>query len=114
MVFITLDYINYITTIAQRWEGRMEVYCCKVLMITMKIHENIAYKMAEEKDVCSSSPARTPKLQLAAEQPATGECSVQFISVSQSCPTLCDPMDCSMPGFPVHCQLPEFTQTHVH
>ena len=40
--------------------------------------------------------------------------SVQFSSVAQSCPTLCDPMNCSMPGFPVHHQLPEFTQTHVH
>ena len=37
-----------------------------------------------------------------------------FSSVAQSCPTLCDPMDCSMPGLPVHHQLPEFTQTHVH
>ena len=35
-------------------------------------------------------------------------------SVTQSCPTLCDPMDSSMPGFPVHHQLPKFTQTHVH
>ena len=35
-------------------------------------------------------------------------------SVSQSCPTLCNPMDCSTPGLPVHHQLPEFTQTHVH
>ena len=35
-------------------------------------------------------------------------------SVTQSCPTLCDPMDCNTPGFPVHHQLPEFTQTHVH
>ena len=35
-------------------------------------------------------------------------------SVAQSCPTLCDPMDCSTPGFPVHHQLPEFTQIHVH
>ena len=40
--------------------------------------------------------------------------SVQFISVAQSCPTLCNPMDCSMPGFPVHHQLPEFIQIHVH
>ena len=40
--------------------------------------------------------------------------SVQFSSVAQSCPTLCDPMNCSTPGFPVHHQLPEFTQTHVH
>ena len=38
----------------------------------------------------------------------------QFSSVVQSCPTLCDPMDCSMPGFPVHYQLPELAQTHVH
>ena len=38
----------------------------------------------------------------------------QFSSVAQSCPTLCDPMDGSMPGLPVHHQLPEFTQTHVH
>ena len=38
----------------------------------------------------------------------------QFSSVSQSCPTLCDPMNHSMPGLPVHHQLPEFTQTHVH
>ena len=40
--------------------------------------------------------------------------SVQISSVTQSCLTLCDPMDCSTPGFPVHHQLPEFTQTHVH
>ena len=39
---------------------------------------------------------------------------VQFSSVAQSCPSLCDPMNCSMPGLPVHHQLPEFTQTHVH
>ena len=41
--------------------------------------------------------------------------SVQFSSVqSASCPTLCNPMNCSMPGLPVHHQLLEFTQTHVH
>ena len=38
----------------------------------------------------------------------------QFSSVTQSCLTLCDPMDCSTPGFPVHHQLLELTQTHVH
>ena len=37
-----------------------------------------------------------------------------FSSVAQSCPTLCNPMSLSMPGLPVHHQLPEFTQTHVH
>ena len=40
--------------------------------------------------------------------------SVQFSSVSQSCLTLCNPMDCSTPGYPVHHQLLEFTQTHAH
>ena len=39
---------------------------------------------------------------------------VQFSSVAQSCLTLCDPMNCSMPGLPVYHQLPEFTQTHIH
>ena len=38
----------------------------------------------------------------------------QFSSVAQSCPTLCDPMNRSTPGLPVHHQLPEFTQTHVY
>ena len=39
---------------------------------------------------------------------------IQFSLVAQSCPTLCDPMHCSTPGLPVHRQLPEFIQTHVH
>ena len=40
--------------------------------------------------------------------------SVQFSSVAQSCPTLCDPMNRSTPGLPVHHHLSEFTKTHVH
>ena len=39
---------------------------------------------------------------------------LQFSSVAQSGSTLCDPMDCSTPGFPVHQQLPEIMKTHVH
>ena len=46
--------------------------------------------------------------------PALLQASVQFSSVAQSCPTLCDSVNCSTPGLPVHHQLPEFTQTHVH
>ena len=45
---------------------------------------------------------------------STQRTSVHFSSVAQSCPTLCNPMNCSTPGLPVHHQLPEFTQTHVH
>ena len=51
------------------------------------------------------------KLKIMAFNPIS---SVQFISVTQSCPTLCDPMNHSMPGLPVYHQLPEFTQTHVY
>ena len=40
--------------------------------------------------------------------------SVQFSSVAQSCPSLCEPMDCSVPGLPVHPCLLDFAQTHVH
>ena len=40
--------------------------------------------------------------------------SVQLSSVTQSCPTLCNPMDCSRPGFPIHHQLPDIAQTHVY
>ena len=46
--------------------------------------------------------------------PGSSFSSAQFSSVAQSCPTLCDPMNHSMPGLPVHHQLPEITQTHVH
>ena len=41
-------------------------------------------------------------------------CMYMFSSVAHSCPTLCDPMDCSMPGLPAYHQLPEIIQTHVH
>ena len=41
-------------------------------------------------------------------------CSVQFHTVTKSCPALCNPMDHSTPGLPVHHQLPQFTQTHIH
>ena len=46
--------------------------------------------------------------------PPAPPASVQFSSFAQSCPTLCDPMNRSMPGLPVHLQFLEFTQTHVH
>ena len=47
-------------------------------------------------------------------QPLWEAVSVQFSSVAQSCPTLCDPMNCSRPGLPVHHHLLEFIQTHVY
>ena len=53
----------------------------------------------------------TPPPEGKGQQP---EAPVQFSSVARSCPTLCDPMDCSTPGLPVQYQLPETAQTHVH
>ena len=47
-------------------------------------------------------------------QPCFSSSLIQFSSVTQSCPTFCDPMDCNMPGLPVHHQLQEFIKTHVH
>ena len=59
---------------------------------------------------CDLEQHKSPRLNLGSIQFS----SVQFSSVAQSCPTLCEPMDCSTPGLPVHHQLLEFTQTHVH
>ena len=55
-----------------------------------------------------------PSALLCSVSPLVANYSVQFSSVAQSCPTLCDPMNCSTPGLPVHHQLPEFTQAHIH
>ena len=60
-------------------------------------------------------PLFTKHRQTAGSMPeAWSSLSVQFSSFPRSCLTLCDPMDCSTPGFPVHHQLLELTQTHVH
>ena len=57
---------------------------------------------------------RVPCLSRWILNPWTTTRKFQFSSVAQLCPTLCDPMDCSTPGLPVHHQLPEFAQTHIH
>ena len=59
-------------------------------------------------------PAQFPVVPWQEEVKASQFSSVQFSSVAQSCLTLCDPMNRSMPGLPVHHQLPEFTKTYVH
>ena len=63
-------------------------------------------------------PASLESLELAGSLPLVpprkSDSRLSVSSVTQSCLTLCDPMNCSTPGLPVHHQLPEFTQTHVH
>ena len=66
----------------------------------LSLHEMMQFKLSH----CSESFAFSQ----------FGKSSVQFTSVAQSCLTLCDPTNRSMSGLPVHHQLPEFTQTHVH
>ena len=66
-----------------------------------KRSEKVRGEAANEEGKCSRLAKRT-------------SWSVQFSSVAQSCPTLCDPMNRSTPGLPVHHHLPKFTQTHVH
>ena len=61
---------------------------------------------------CCSRMHKTPQFKPAYQQLVLP--TVQFSSVAQSCPTLCDPMNRSTPGLSVHHQFPEFTQTHVH
>ena len=53
-------------------------------------------------------------LQQRSQEHTNGKGSVQFSWVAQSCLPLCNPMDCNIPGFPVHHQLLEFAQTHIH
>ena len=69
-------------------------------------------------NVCTSNnrPARYKKQKLTElkREILSSHWVVQFSSVAQSCPTLCDPVNRSTPGLPVHHQLPEFTQTQVH
>ena len=70
-------------------------------------------------NICPSSPSKDPKLSGSWGRSywltrVQIEHKHQFSSVTQSCPTLCDPMDCSTPGFLVQHQLLELTQTHVH
>ena len=77
-------------------QGRIPKYQWEAIMPSIGISAYIL-------DPLSSSPCSRPC-----------NASVEFSSVAQSCPTLCDPTDCSTPGLPVHHQLPEFTQTHVH
>ena len=64
-------------------------------------------------NLCTEQPSLQPFASGVQPCPMSSP-SVQFSSVAQSCPTLCIPMDYSTPGFPVHHQLQELAQTHVH
>ena len=76
--------------------------------------EDLATTIREEKEIKGIQIRKEVKLSPFADDMILCISSVQFSSVTQSCPSLCDPMNRSTPGLPVHHQLLEFTQTHVH
>ena len=88
-----LQYVDDILLCAETEEA-----CSRASEDFLNFLAGCGYKASREKDQLCQQSVR----------------SVQFSSVAQSCPTLCDPMNRSMPGLPVHHQLPEFTQTHIH
>ena len=80
-------------------------------------HEILQARILEWVAISSSSVFSDPGIEITSLVSGTGKKVLYHFAVSsdaQSCPTLCDPMDCSTPGFPVHHQLPELAQTHVH
>ena len=95
---------NEWTGAAQKMFRALKLFC---MIITM---DTCHCAFIENCTLCNSKSELQCKLWTLVN---TGS-SVQFSSVAQSCLTLHDPMNCSMPRLPVHHQLPEFTQTHVH
>ena len=80
---------------------------CICFSVTVSIHPSLSFPLCVQESLLYVS------VSIAALQIGSLKCSVQFSSIPQSCLTLC-PMDCSIPGLPVHHQLPKFTQTHFH
>ena len=87
--------------------------CCRLLVQRRKVVPSGTRNQFVSKAKTTRAIVLPPgKQKIYSSQP--GEFWVHFSSVAQSCPTLCDPMNRSRPGLPVHYQLPEFIQTHVH
>ena len=113
----------YQTTLPGSWEICMQV---KKQQLELYMEQQTGFKLGKEYiKAVYCHPAYLTYMQSTSckmlgwmkhklESRLQGEISVQFSSITQSCLTLSDPMDCSTPGFPVHHQLPELTQTHVH
>ena len=86
------------------WESLVLCFLCSTYTSVSTFFSLLASRNQKKANILLWNHATVLKFKL----------SVQFSSVAQSCPTLCDPMGCSTPGLPVHHQLPEIAQTHVH
>ena len=93
------------------WDIKKEVLIIQTFHCTHKLAKELRRRAKQKRENQEGVLVRKK-----GEECVSGrmELSVQFSSVAQSCLTLCDPVNRSMPGLPVHHQLPEFTQTHVH
>ena len=102
------SYVNqlYLPDTHYIWE------ICTVYQDLLQVKNGRQQRWRVRDEICQDISSKGEELRNS--QPASFLGSVQFSSVAQLCLTLCNPMDCSMPGFPVHHQLPEPTQTHVH
>ena len=95
------------------WNKNNIKHSCSYNTWTDEIHNNNIKKSQEKgMKVCCQSSHTSFKMVYCWKETVIKIHSIS--SVAQSCPTLCDPMNSSTPGLPVHHQLPEFTQTHVH
>ena len=104
-----IEIIFLIIAIIRHLPAILKMTNCIAFSFTKEIYYSSSLKVHA---ICNEwKKYMSPKLSLIWKYTCT---SMFIISVTQSCPTLCDPTDCSMPGFPVYHQLLEFTQTHVH
>ena len=108
-----IRYVCDTTLMAEREEPLMSL-----LMKVKEESEKVGLKLKLQKTkIIALGPITSWQTDEETVEKVTGlflDAPVQFSSVTQSCPTLCDPMNHSTPGLPVHHQLPESTQTHVH
>ena len=101
--------LSQASTVYELWTSR-----CSSWIYKLPISVESLKKQESSRKTSTSALLTMPKPLCGPQQRKFKFSSVQFSPVTQSCLTLCDPMNRSMPGLPIHHQLLEFTQTHVH
>ena len=89
--------------VAKRQKNKIKTVTIQQIFTTHLLHARCGTRQWQHTSAPDNSPITGIYVQ-----------HTQFSSVAQLCPALCNPMDCSTPGFPVHHHLPEIAQTHVH
>ena len=109
-IFSAQDW-TWVSCIAGRF---FTIWATREVPLTLKTNKRTKKKQQQHNSKLLLFQTGQKKALMFACSPPKFKKSFQFSSVTQSCPTPCDPMDCSTPGLPVHHQLLEFTQTHVY